>query len=288
MVQLKLFFNLTKKGGVKMDYLVSLDRLPPEMHQEIVFYVCDGIVTDKKSKPEDYNALAHVAETCKQWDLLVRNRVEHHYSQVAVKSIGRSVWQELGANVGEVPRFPLIFYPDVASGEFILTWIPEYLNGKPMRDPKTIDEFCKGRHASIYRFPLPAEGIAAETSKPFKSHWFLMSVDVLEGTRGESFAKQEQMVKGAGYEMAHMIGAITSILLHQKRTGECLYPNGSGGQQWTYTRVQERINRGVKFKIIVGGLSPLDLGVRDDCYSDRDRIGAARARKSIGSWPLAH
>jgi hypothetical protein len=190
-----------------------------------VFYVCDGIVTDKKSKPEDYNALAHVAETCKQWDLLVRNRVEHHYPQAAVKNIGRGVWQELGANVGEVPRFPLIFYPDVASGEFILTWIPEYLKGKPMRDPKTIDEFCKGKQASIYRVPL--SGIAAETSKPFKGHWFLMSVDVLKGTRGESFAEQEQMVKGAGYEMAHMIGAITSILLHRKRTGECLYPDGS-------------------------------------------------------------
>jgi hypothetical protein len=86
--------------------------------------VCDETVTDNKSKPEDYNALAHVAETCKLWDLLV----------------------------GEVPRFPLIFYPDVASGEFILTWIPEYLNGNPLRDPKTIDEFAKASRQAITAF----------------------------------------------------------------------------------------------------------------------------------------
>jgi hypothetical protein len=249
-----------------MDLLISIEHLPREIMGEILPFVAP-----------DYAALAGVSH---QWNIFVRQWVEKRYPEVAERSIGEKLWRELGAkDVGTVSKIPLGFYPDVASGEFMLTWIPEFLDGKPMKDLNTIDEFLMQRTAkSIYYFSLADIGITEV--KPFKGHWFLMSKDLLKDSRRKTFSEQEKMLKDARYTVPHCLGAIVSILLHHRRTGELVYPEPSNGQRETFTRVQENTNSG--YKIIVGNMTPTDLCIQEDfCNTVAGvTIGIARSRKS--------
>ena len=88
------------------------------------------------------------------------------------------------------------------------------------------------------------------------------------------------MVKGKGFEIPDLIDAVVSVLMHNLKTTEMVYPDGLNGHQWAYTRVQEQSSSG--YRIMVGGFSALGLYVDyDDC--DYDIIGASCARKSIGT-----
>jgi len=108
----------------------------------------------------------------------------------------------------------------------------------------------------------------------------MLSKDVLDGTREQSFATQEKLVKEAGSEIPNLIDAVASVLLHNLKTDDFVYSDSSNGRHWTYTRVQEQSNQG--YQIVVGGFSALGLVVIDDCYDD-DRIGASCSGKSIGT-----
>lgn len=262
-----------------MDHSAPIDQLPKDVCWEIVLHM-------------HQDELGRMAQASKQWETCMRQYVEKRYPEVAEMSIGGEKWKKFGAqDVGIVPRIPLSFYPDVARGEFILTWVPEKIDGKSMKDPATIDEFYKKntkRVNSIYRWQW-TDMIAEDTIKPAPGgRWVLLSRDVLPGSRGKPFESQQgvtgqkQMVEAAGYSVAHVMDVIVSLLLYQMHTGVYLYPDDSSGQQWTYTRVQE--NSKARFKIIVGGFSSAGLSVDDYYSSDDDDIGVARARKSIGLW----
>jgi len=187
--------------------------------------------------------------------------------------------------VGVAHPIPLKMIQDFDSSKWMLTWIPETINGQELTlssMDRFVSDFKNGKDAfkSNYR-DLPSNfGIHDKTVKPFKAHWVMLSKDVLDGTRNQNFATQEKLVKAAGFEIPNSIDAVVSVLLHNLKTADFIYPDYLSGHQWTFTLVQEQSNQG--YRIVVGGFSALGLVVIDDCYDD-DRIGASCARKSIGT-----
>ena len=108
----------------------------------------------------------------------------------------------------------------------------------------------------------------------------MLSKDVLDGTRNENFATQEKLVKAAGFEIPNLIDVVASVLLHNLKTADFIYPYNSNGHQRTYTRVQEQSEWGNL--IVVGGFSALGLYVSSYDFFDyvRGYIGASCSGKS--------
>ena len=104
----------------------------------------------------------------------------------------------------------------------------------------------------------------------------LGGMDLENGTRNKRFEIQEESVKKAGYEIPNLIDVVVSVLLHNLKTGEFVYPDDSNGHDRTFTCVQEQTTKG--YKISVGGFSALGLLV--SCYCAFRNIGASCARKS--------
>ena len=141
---------------------------------------------------------------------------------------------------------------------------------------------------NIYTFSndfLPKLNISNETVGTYKSHWVMLSKDVLggddciNGTRNKKFEIQEKSVKDEGFEIPNLIDVVVNLFMHNLKTGDFIYSDRSNGHKWTYTRVQEENSDG--HRIIVGGFSALGLVVSNrDCGYGNDMIGAACARKS--------
>jgi len=175
---------------------------------------------------------------------------------------------------------------EFASGNCMLTLIPDQLTMSEL--DKHALAYRKALNPSDttksnYQWPLADVGITDETAKKSGLHWVTVSRDVLLRTRDEPFAEQERIVKEHKYnEMPTLIAVAASILLHNIRNpGDLVYTDSSGGQQLTYTHVQEETSDG--FRIVVGGFSASGLDV-SNCYGYVfDFIGAAGVRKSFGS-----
>jgi len=198
---------------------------------------------------------------------------------------GAKDWKYFGAEQTVAHPVPLKMIQDFDSSKWMLTWVPETINGKELTlssIDQFVSDFKNGKDAfkSTYQFPLSNRVIHDKTVKPFKAHWVMLSRDVLDGTRNQNFATQEKLVSGAGFEIPNLIDALVSVLLHNLKTADFIYPDGQSGHRRTYTRVQEQSEVG--YQILVGGFSALGLAVYYPDYSDYVSIGASCARKSIG------
>jgi len=104
-----------------MDNILTMDQMSSELRGEILPWV-------------HKDALAGIAGASTEWNKFVRLWVEGRYPEVAQVCIGEDLWKRFGAvDVGMVSKIPLSFYPDMASGQFILSWVPEYID-----DPKNL------------------------------------------------------------------------------------------------------------------------------------------------------
>ena len=204
---------------------------------------------------------------------------------------GKAEWISYGGNPGDEPYLPLKMIQDFDSSKYMLTFIPETINGEELTlssFDRFVSDYKNGKDAfeSNYRHPLSSAGINDKTVKPFKAHWVMLSKDVLggadlvNGTRNKNFVTQEKLVKEVGFEIPNLIDTVVSILLHNLETGNFVYSDTSNGRQWTFTRVQEQSSRG--YQIVVGGFSALGLLVYPDAY-DFAQIGASCSGKSIGT-----
>jgi len=215
------------------------------------------------------------------------NKLAHDYAKnnQPADCFGAKDWKHFGADVGVAHPIPLKMIQDFDSSKWMLTWIPETINGQELT-LSSMDQFVSDFKNGIdtfesnYKYPLSDLGIHDKMVKPFKAHWVMLSKDVLDGTREQNFATQEKLVKAAGFEIPNLIDAVVSVLLHNLKTGDFIYPDSSNGRHLTSTRVQEQNERGCQ--LVVGGFSAFGLFV---CYSDYDRgyLGASCARKSIGT-----
>ncbi len=207
---------------------------------------------------------------------------------------GKAEWISYGGNPGAEPYLPLKMIQDFDSSKWMLTFIPETINGEELTlssFDRFVSDYKNGKDAfrSNYRYLLSDYDINDKTVKPFKSHWVMLSKDVLgcadlvNGTRNKNFSIQEKLVKEAGFEIPNLIDAVVSILLRNLQTGDFVYSDGSNGHQRTYTHVQEQNSGG--YPIAVGSFSALGLVVYDsddfDYMFNFSSLGASCARKSI-------
>ena len=217
-------------------------------------------------------------------DIQLNKLIEDYVKKNPLQGLfGEKEWKYFNGDPGIVSPIPLKMYQDFDASKYMLTFIPETINGETLT-LTCIDKFIKkynNTDESNYRYPLSNYFISDETVSKFKAHWVMLSKDVLDGTRNKTFEIQKKLVEEKEFEIPNLIDTVVSLLMHKMKTGEFIYPDDSNGHQYTVTRVQEKNNRG--YRIIVGGFSA--LGLRVDYHGDYDsgNFGAACARKSIGT-----
>ena len=202
---------------------------------------------------------------------------------------GKATWAKHGIETGPEPALPegietilsrpspiaIEGYTGTIRETHLLVLIPETANGKPLTLNSLEDLFGKYKE---YHSIIKKE-IGAIPAPP--SHWVLISKNVLEGTRYQTYAKQKEMVANAkeGYTLPNAVDIAAALLLHQKETGERLLRDSP----WTYTRCQESVNNS-KRPVAIGGFAAggLDVSPFDD-FIYCDYGGAVGARKFSGS-----
>ena len=156
----------------------------------------------------------------------------------------------------------------------MLVLIPETVNGKPF-NLKTWGKLVK---ASKYRYIWDAIINEHGNQATTKSHWVLMTKDVIEGSRNKNYTDQQALIAEfakqteINYEVPNVLDAAIGIFMHYIRFGERLF--NADNDLWTYTHCQEKAK---DWQIVVGGFSPAGLSV---CYHiGHVRIGVAALRK---------
>lgn len=203
------------------------------------------------------------------------------------KAFGKKRWETYFGEVGKEPPLPkdilkilespCRFFPGNKVREtHILVLIPETVNGKPL-DLTLLGELVKN----------PKEGKATQYEKildeivndkeinraTVKSHWALLTRDVIPGSRMESYRVQKDMIDkvaretGMNYEVPIVLDAAVCIFMYHIWFRERLFSYIALYQFSTFTRCQERSR---SYRVIVGKFSLSGLDVRsfvDNNYS---------------------
>jgi hypothetical protein len=208
-------------------------------------------------------------------------------------SFGAEEWSRYFGEVGEEPPLPPnideilngacpFWAGEVVKDTHLLVLIPATVAGEPfslnllgelIQHPKAGDRSTKYRH---YNSDVQ-EQLGAQS--PGRSYWVLMTRDVLEGSRYETYASQKDLVAqyasrtGLPYELPGVLEVATAILSHYVRSGERLYTD----VLWTWTRCQELVND--RYPAIIGGFSDGGLGVYNYYADDCSFRGVSSLRK---------
>ena len=106
-----------------------------------------------------------------------------------------------------------------------------------------------------------------------KSHWVLMTKDVLPGSRNKSLGEQQKIVAELAekslisYEVPETLESAACILSQYFGSNTRLFTD----KPWTYTRCKEKVQG---YQTVVGGFAPTGLNVCHD-DDDDDSIGVA-------------
>jgi hypothetical protein len=217
----------------------------------------------------------------------------HYRPSALLHSFGAEEWRRYFGEVGVEPSFPsdiagilnstCPFWPDrQVKDTHLLVLIPATVHGKPfslnllgelVRRPQSGGYSTKYRvYASDVREPFGAQS-------PTSSYWVLMTRDVLEGSRMETYENQQALVAEHArrtqlpYELPGALEAATAVLSHYVRSRECLYSNSP----YTYTRCRE-LEDG-QYPVVVGGFSSGGLSVFSYDGVGDDSSGVAGFRK---------
>ncbi|WP_194847472.1 hypothetical protein [Candidatus Neptunochlamydia vexilliferae] len=186
---------------------------------------------------------------------------------------GKTIWQKhfkniegteapLPADIEEILSAPAPFEvegykKDAPTSEtHILVWIPEKVDGIGISLNGLQNLF--GNHR-FYKSEVEKE--LGEKINP-SSHWILLSKNVLEGTREQTYSNQKKLLKSyasQGYVLPTALDVTTALLLHYKEKGKKLLSSAPN----TYTRCQESINNN-QWPLDVGGLSDKGLCITYD------------------------
>jgi hypothetical protein len=183
--------------------------------------------------------------------------------------------------IGNVLNNPCPFWPGKKIHEtHLLVLVPQTVNGQPLT-LKSLGELVKKPlqgHASKYGgFFL---GRYTDPPAP-RSHWALVTRNVIEGSRNKNYQKQQAVL--AGYnQKAHMSYVVPKILdvtvaifMEHVRSGIKLY----GDSYLTYTKCQQSYN--AEWELVVGGFSAYGLRVCDDFHLD-DAYGVGGSLEVLG------
>ena len=237
--------------------------------------------------------LVNCCLTSKTWNVLASNENLWNGVVLREKAFGKKQWETYFGDIGIEPplptdirnilKSPCPFFPGKKVREsHILVLIPETVNGKRL-NLTLLGELVKAPKdgkATQYRYIwdeiINDQGINQATPK---SHWALMTKDVIPGSRNKSYPDQKKMIADVvekteiNYEVPNAIDALICIFMHHISSGERLFNDNP----YTGTRCQESIQG---YPIYVGGFSPAGLFV--SIYDiDDDSIGVAALRKFL-------
>lgn len=160
----------------------------------------------------------------------------------------------------------------------VLVLVPGSINGK---DPLTLEAFGKFAES---RFPkLGQNGYRYIWSKAKKlgcdgkSHWVLMTKEVLSESRNKRFDEQIKQIQDKGngdYQVPNALDAVVCTISEYARSGETT--RLFNDKPCTYTRCQENIDG---YQIYVGGFALSGLHVDRNSGCDSDDMGVAGVRK---------
>lgn len=158
---------------------------------------------------------------------------------------GVKKWEKYGVKINNT-KVPLNLWLSFmkANGQAILTLIPRKINGTSV-NVKTFDNWLcqikdvkESNYSNFNSDNLPNDLIKKYKVK--KNHWVLLFKDVAEGTRGELYIKQQEIIKNSNYEVPRLIDTIVSIFMHNLETKEFIYSADPVNHKFTYTLVQEK------------------------------------------------
>jgi hypothetical protein len=168
----------------------------------------------------------------------------------------------LPSNIHEILASPCPFWPgNVVKDTHLLVLIPATVNDEPF-NLNLLEQLIKspkgGGYSTEYDYyHINVRGRLGAQS-PESSYWILMTRDVLEGSRGETYVTQKALVAqhasrtGLPYKLPGALEAATAILSHYVCSGERLYTD----DPWTHTRCQELLVHGERdYPVVVGGFS---------------------------------
>jgi hypothetical protein len=216
--------------------------------------------------------------------------------RIPEEAFGSKAWSQYFGEVGGEPSLPADinttlnsacpFWPGKqVKDTHLLVLIPAKVNGRPF-SLNLLGELIKypkgGGHATAYRGYDSDVQEQLGTQSPARPYWVLMTRDVLEGSRNETYASQQALVAGHAertklpYELPGALEAATAILSHYVRSGERLYTDAP----WTYTRCRELVAwNGSNYPAAVGGFSSGGLSVSGNHDFGNSDFGVAGLRK---------
>lgn len=231
----------------------------------------------------------------REWKRLASDGVLQKDAILREIAFGKEKWERYFGDIGEEPALPANIYEILKSpcpiidgkkvGEtHMLVLIPETVNGKPLT-LNYIGELVKSPkqgNATSYR-KIWIEILQEHGDVPNeKSHWVLMTKDVLPGSKGESYADQQKLVVNlsqkaqADYQVPKLLDAVTCIFMKCVNSGERLYND----KPWIYTRCQEK-SKIHGYQQVVGGFAPAGLHI-SSANRDFGMIGVAALRILLG------
>ena len=187
----------------------------------------------------------------------------------------------LPVNIIDTLNGPCPFWPGKQVRDtHLLVLIPATVNDKPL-SLNLLEELIQhpqgGGHTAKYNNYGQRVQEQFGAQFPTRSYWVLMTRDVLEGSRGQTYAAQQALVAEHAertqlpYELPGVLEATTAILSYYVRSGERLYSDSPD----IYTRCRELVvYKDNHYPTVVGGFSSggIDVDYQDVYYHDFDNI----------------
>ncbi len=211
--------------------------------------------------------------------------------QVAVPAMafGKQAWIDHIGDPGEIPPLPrdiheilasdCPFWSGIIANTHMLVLIPKTvvrsIDGVPKTVPltlKTLNEMAKcSKNGKGVGFAHIDEKILKECgdSPIQKSHWVLMTKDIVDGSKGMDYAKQAQLVEEVGYEVPSCLEAVACILLEYLRSETYLFKK----DPYTLTRCKDMLE---DRHFIVGGFSETGVNVLDGSLDFKEGVAGIR------------
>ena len=188
----------------------------------------------------------------------------------------------LPSNIREILQSPCIFWRDKKVYEtHLLVFIPAMVNGKPFH-LDALEELIKSPktgHQTKYHY-YDSDVKKELGTKSTRSHWALMTRDVLPNSRSKKYEDQKGLVanhaqrSGIPYELPIALDAATAILMEHVQTGNRLYSD----EPYTYTRCQEKVY-GNQWLVAIGAFGAGGLSVNFNFDWERGNLGVGALRR---------
>ena len=253
---------------------VSLSNLPQDVIEEIFSHIGSGITPIQVDENGELKG--------SDLGLLMATRLKDAF--------GKDKWKLFfGVDVGEEPPIPPNIYEILESPcpfwegkkvreTHMLVLLPKTVNGESLTANKLIDLVKNPKNGNSTKFDYISDDVNTVLGDKAveESYWFLMTKDVIEESRSESYANQKQLVQNktnAECELPTYLEALVCCVMHHVIFGKHLL----GRERNTHTRCQDLIDGN---PVVVGGFASDGLFVNCDYdFFDYDFRGVSACRK---------